>query len=329
MALRILFLTDDREDYLSDSLLHGLRQLNNLELTDYPRKDCLYESKNFSQRKHLRGGGFTLYGLLKEPDQNIFRGQIWRRLNEGDFDAVIISNIWRQWGIILQWQSLLAKQTLILLDGDDDQRHYPSSRSRYKQFGVGTGLTKLLKLPRTHIFKREWTNKTHFNRTLIQVHSIGFAIPQEKIISKPFAKKHDFPSHIVDQEVAKQVGAQTNYVFEEEEKYRQNLAEARFGITCQRGGWDCLRHYEIAASGTIPCFRNLKEKPSQCAPHDLHDGKNCIAYSNAEELFARIKKITVADEKRMQKKALDWANKNNTVNRALQVINQSNLHVNR
>ena len=40
--LRLLFLTDDREDYLADGVLHGLRSLDGVAVVDVPRKECLY-----------------------------------------------------------------------------------------------------------------------------------------------------------------------------------------------------------------------------------------------------------------------------------------------
>ena len=120
-SLRILVLTDDREDYLADGLLHGLRQLPGLELVDYPRKECMYEGGRqcrVAPELCVRGGGFSLYGLLTEPQGGIDRSFIWQRLAGGWFDAVLISNVWRQWGSLLQWHELLATQPLLLLDED-------------------------------------------------------------------------------------------------------------------------------------------------------------------------------------------------------------------
>ena len=37
---------------------------------------------------------------------------------------------------------------------------------------------------------------------------------------------------------------------------------SRFGVTTKKSGWDCMRHYELAASGCVPCFRDLEEKPA-------------------------------------------------------------------
>jgi hypothetical protein len=37
---------------------------------------------------------------------------------------------------------------------------------------------------------------------------------------------------------------------------------SRFAITKKKGGWDCLRHYEILMNGCIPLFENLQDCPS-------------------------------------------------------------------
>ena len=34
-----------------------------------------------------------------------------------------------------------------------------------------------------------------------------------------------------------------------------------FAYTNKKGGWDCLRHYEILANGCIPIFKNLDNSP--------------------------------------------------------------------
>ena len=41
---QILFLTDDREDYLPDGILHGLKHIPGIQVTDYPKKNCLYQT---------------------------------------------------------------------------------------------------------------------------------------------------------------------------------------------------------------------------------------------------------------------------------------------
>ena len=328
--MRLLFLTDDREDYLSDGLLHGLRQLPWLELVDYPRKECMYEGGRqckVAPGFGVRGGGFSLYGLLKEPEGGIDRSFIWQRLAAGWFDAVLVSNVWRQWGFLLQWRELLAAQTLLLLDGDDDQRLYPCSGTRFRQFGFGTGLTNLLQLPSTHIFKRELTNRSRKWGLRINVHPLAFSIPHQKILMQLPIKSQLFPSHIVDQDLSNKLGASANYVFADEKSYRSDLANSRFAITTRRAGWDCLRHYEIAASGAVICFRDLDQKPVGCAPHGLIEGLNCISYRSSDELLICIDKLSIQQEVEFQNSALAWAHQSSTVNRALECLRFAGLTV--
>ena len=327
-ALRILFLCDDREDYLSDGVLHGLKGLENLHIVDYPKKHCLYkQTSNAEQDFSVRGGGFTLYGLIN--DDSLFpesRQLIQQKLEQEWFDLVIVSNIWRQWGLLVQWEHLLKKGCKIaILDGDDDERFYPTSGSRLKQFGPVRWLTSLLRKEGAIYFKREWTPNTNQWPYTCTLKPLAFSIPAEKIVSSPGNKTRLFPGHVVDEEVAILVGGQTSYAFTSESNYRQNLAESRFGITTKRGGWECLRHYEIAASGTIPCFRNLNAKPLTCAPHGLIDGVNCISYDNAEHLMQRINQLTNEKEKTMQKAALNWARSSNTQARAHELLRSMNV----
>ena len=323
MTLRLLFLTDDREDYLADSLLHGLRQLPNVELVDWPRKDCLYIGGRVCARAPefgVRGGGFSLYGLLDEPEEGINRNQIWRRLEAGWFNAVIIGNVWRQWGLLLQWRELLGRQSLLLLDGDDDQRIYPRSGTRLRQFGVGSGATRLLQQASTHYFKRELTSRSRRWGLRLQLHQIGFSIPEQAIVTSPPKKTKLFPSHIVDPELCERISASSSYAFVDEAAYRNDLACSRYGITTRRAGWDCLRHYEIAASGTIPCVRDLQLKPASCAPHGLEDGVNCLSYQNADQLLQRIEAISPEQELGLRHNALSWAKANSTSARAKHLL---------
>ena len=327
-SLRILFLTDDREEYQADGLLHGLRQLPWVEVVDYPRKDCMYEGGRQSivaPQFGVRGGGFSLYGLLQEPVGGVDRSHIKRRLAGGWFDAVLISNVWRQWGLILQWRELLAAQPLLLLDGDDDQRLYPRSGTRVRQFGIGTGLTNLLQLPNTHMFKRELTNRSRKWGLRLNIHPLAFSIPESLISQQLPNKSQLFPSHIVDQNLSNKLGASSNYVFADEQSYRSDLASSRFGITTRRAGWDCLRHYEIAAAAAVICFRDLEQKPVSCAPYGLIEGLNCISYGSSKDLLSHIDKLSVQQELDLQNSALAWAKSSSTKNRALQLLKYANL----
>ncbi len=145
---------------------------------------------------------------------------------------------------------------------------------------------------------------------------IAFSIPEEKIVAEPPVKEKLLAAHVVDEEVANRVGASSTYVFDAEEDYYADLRASRFGVTTKRAGWDCLRHYELAANGCVPCFRDLDRKPASCAPHGL-DESNCVTYHDADGLLATLDAIDDDEYERLQRGALAWARANTTRERAL------------
>lgn len=58
-------------------------------------------------------------------------------------------------------------------------------------------------------------------------------------------------------------GDTSNYLFRagEEANYYEMYRDSMFAITKKKGGWDCLRHYEIIAAGCIPIFEDLEKCP--------------------------------------------------------------------
>jgi hypothetical protein len=58
-------------------------------------------------------------------------------------------------------------------------------------------------------------------------------------------------------------GDTSNYLFHagEEAKYYDMYRKSMFAHTKKKGGWDCLRHYEILAAGCIPFFDDLDKCP--------------------------------------------------------------------
>ena len=281
MISRVLFLTESREDYLADSLLHGLISLG-LEVVDYPRKDVLYagnQACSAAPQLGVRGHGFTLYGLL--PDRPLDRSFVVQRLEAGWFDLVVIGQIWRQWGQLLDFAPLLQTVPVILLDGDDDTRLFHRSGTRLRRYGwqsfpIRSGICLYL--------KREWQGEGSHGRRC-RVIPASFSIPVDKIRPVDLgSKQQHLATHCVDPEVARACGLHTSYAFASEEAYYDDLAASRFAVTTKRGGWDCLRHYEIAAAGALPCVRELDLKPASCAPHGLQPGVNCLSYKNWNDL---------------------------------------------
>ncbi|MDX1977555.1 MAG: hypothetical protein SFT94_07765 [Pseudanabaenaceae cyanobacterium bins.68] len=318
--MRILFVYPNCPDYLSDTVLHGLKSLAPEQVIDFPKAEILYQ--NFHQSQHIYGRGFTLYGLL--PDVALDRTGIYEKVQQGKFELIIFGDIHRCFGTFVQFLPYLNFQNTIILDGSDSPALYPYSghywRRPYFWF-----------LPQAHsqflYFKREWTLDTIrylyyrlLPSSLCQLispppnlRSVSFGIPAEKIITELPIKQKLFPQHIVDREVAAQIpGSQTTYAFADEQAYYNDLQISKFGITTKRSGWDCLRHYEIAANGAVPCFRDLELKPATCAPHGLNQ-TNSISYRNYGDLIEKITALSDRDYQQLQQGAWAWVQQHTTV----------------
>jgi hypothetical protein len=338
--MRILFLTSPHEDYLADSLLLGFRQLFGAELVDYPKCDIMYEGCPAVMKSQVRGHGFTLYtGLLNEIE--VDRSFIRPKLERGWFDLVVVSDLWRQFGFFTQWKPYLNPHNTILIDGADTPQVYPYA-------GYWMRRPYFWGLPRATqgflYFKREWTENSRFDlwHRLLPLalrkrfpfyrglRPISYSFPEEKIVSGTPVKTKQFARHLVDPEVAAQVpGSVTSYAFANEADYYADLQTARFSVTMKRAGWDCLRHYEIAANGCVPCFRNLDKKPVSCAPHDLIPGVNCLSYSNYGNLLSQISLITDTEYNKLQHDAMNWIRTKTTQMVVEHIMNEHGNFINR
>lgn len=336
--MKVLFLHHNQPDYLAESLFHGLRSLLGKDCVDVPRYDSLYAPLTDGMRAKLRGHGFTLYGLLEDIPELAEERFFWEE-DLAQYDLIVIANIWTQWELFWKLSSLVPCDRLAVLDGHDIPaffpyaslahrlRHHPLSYftpvSRVKYFKrelIGEGTTYSLDrfLP---LSLRQYISFPRNAKT------ISFSVPEGKITQvSPNNKTKNFPVYIVDQDIVRSVrdsfygatGAD-QYAFTDEEEYYDDLKRSRFGITTKRAGWDCLRHYELAASGCVLCFRDLDTKPESCAPHGLN-ATNCISYRSVDELTAKLTALTDADYARLQENTYQWIYQNTTIARAKDFI---------
>jgi hypothetical protein len=332
--MNILFITPNCEDYLADGLLHGFKSLFGDRIVDFPRSEYMYKS-NVDDKHLLYGRGFTLYRTLDE--QPVDRFHIKKKLYEGYFDLIIFSDIFRHFGLFIELYPYLSYENTAIIDGNDSIRPYP--------FGMSYFLKKpeFWFLPRAHkrfrYFKREWTAETirffwyklppsrlskylpvppTFRRT-------SFSFPAEKVVTELPIKTKLFPCHIVDPEVVSRIpDSKITYAFADEVEYYADLQTSKFGITTKKAGWDCLRHYEIAANACVPCFRDLDKKEDTCAPHGLNE-TNCIIYRDFDDLMQKIECISDEAYSTLQANALQWAHQNTTVIRAKELLSEFNL----
>jgi hypothetical protein len=323
---RVLFLGSGHDDFLADGLFHGLRMLLGDDVVDLPRIDHLYADHPEERRTVLHGLGFTLAGLLPD-DRDVDRTRALYCAVDGAFDLVVFADIWRNFGAYVQWMPVLRKAgvAMAVIDTGDRIEPYPYS-------GVWWRVRHWWLLPRahnrTHFFKREITPWTAWFRTFLlvpgplasrfvlrEMREISFSIPAQQIVATAPLKTKDWPAHVVDPDVADRVSARATYAFEDAASYHADLRASRFGVTTRKAGWDALRHYEIAAAGAVPCFRDLDRKPPRCAPHGL-DRSNCLIYRDADDLLAQVSALDDAGYARLQEAAHAWARASTTEVRA-------------
>jgi hypothetical protein len=113
----------------------------------------------------------------------------------------------------------------------------------------------------------------------INVIPFSFSIPDECVVASIPEKKHLLASLIP--------GDLTTYTFDKykENEYNDMYRKSRFAITKMKGGWDCLRHYEILMNGCIPLFENLNDCPKYTMisyPKELNDEAYQLYYNWCE-----------------------------------------------
>ncbi len=333
MSPRVLYLHANSQDYLVDSLLHGLRTVLGADVVDFPRRDNMYDDLTEEQLGRAYGRGFTLYGRL--PEIEIDRTWAISSAIRGLFDLVVIAEVHREWGT---WATFrpharrLRRQgsEVVVIDGSDSPTMYPYGPAWWRQM-------RPWPLPRAHgratFFKRELQPMTAWIRYMgvvpgrlgvrllaRNVNPIAFSIPEGHLVSGDERKTKLLATHVVDPEVAALVpGSSRGYAFDREADYYADLRESRFGITTKKAGWDCMRHYELAASGCVPCFRDLHRKPALAGPFGL-DETNCVPYSGARDLLRRLEQIDDAEYERLRDGAMRWARANTTRQRAIDFL---------
>ena len=85
------------------------------------------------------------------------------------------------------------------------------------------------------------------------VFPISFSMPPEKIVAS-VPPKTRMVAHIIP-------GDLSTYIYKTEEDYYKGYQDSYFGLTGKKGGWDCMRHYEILANGCIPLFCVIWDLP--------------------------------------------------------------------
>ncbi len=104
------------------------------------------------------------------------------------------------------------------------------------------------------------------------IYPISFSIPTCKI-ANCILEKTKLYSIITPKDTS-------TYIYKTEEDYYNDYKTSIYGFTQCKGGWDCLRHYEILANGCIPYFEGLENCPVNTM---IHLPKNIILEAMASK----------------------------------------------
>jgi hypothetical protein len=312
--VKILFLSQAGfPDYQHDVIFHGGRSLLGEDFIDYDRiwYQYKYDKEKYWDAEIPRWNqimpestrrAMSLYGLFE--NDNIDRTDIDKKIKTRYFDFVIIGSVHR----LLHTDSshihkeielvskTYPKEKTIFIDGEDDS-------SQIVPILVNKGF----------YFKRELNTTNKFLQE--RLHPIHFGIPKEKIL-RTYPEKNRVLAHLIP-------GEQRTYIYKTEEEYYHGYQESYFGMTIKKGGWDCMRHYEILANRCIPYFPDLIECPKETMhrfPKDIIlesnklldntewlDTDRCMEIENT--LYEYTKKYLTTES--VMKYVLDVVNKNN------------------
>jgi hypothetical protein len=331
--MKVLMFTSNGQDNLEDACLHGMRMLFGANCVDYPKKEVMYKGYAARSPDESYGRLFTLWRSL--DDIPVDRSDIEARLKHDYFDLVIFGSIHRTQMFYRHFKPFLKPRKTIIIDGEDDPGVHISAREYlyFKREILSWGaFYEYRNSERVRIW-RYGRRARHQN-----IAPISFALPKEKITAGVTRanKIKLFPQHLVDEEIKKAMrpldsldspAAATSdapaldrgYTMNTEREYYIDLQSSRYGVTKKRGGWDCLRHYEIAANGGVICFRDLQQKPAECAPHNLTKN-NCISYVSAQDLMKKIGSMKDGEYDEMLANSYRWASLQTTEMRALQTL---------
>lgn len=141
-------------------------------------------------------------------------------------------------------------------DNDNDEPRIPSDSHRPSETKSQSTVGAVI----PNVISRDVAkNKSNVQRPIAirdnRIYPISFGLPTNRYrrTNLTSVKIRDFASILPDYNKV--------YTYDTEESYYNSYSESFFGITFKKSGWDCLRHYEIIASGSIPFFMDIDKLP--------------------------------------------------------------------
>lgn len=231
-------------DYLDDCLLTGLKELYSYQVVDVNKKLSIYKDYPDELKYILYGRGYTVTQNI-EP-HSCDRDDIESKIRNKFYDYVVYSKIEKCNDYFDLVYEHYPKNRIALLDGGDWIEIHPSVTYD------------------TMFFKRECflgMSNVNYSRYFNNIKPISFAYPTKRVTRNKNKSKLLSIINPLDRRTYFDADNPSEYKFKTEKEYYEEYQSSSFAITCQKGGWDCMRHYEIMGNGCLPLFHNLETAP--------------------------------------------------------------------
>jgi len=225
-----LIAADNGPDYLQDLIIHGLIQHSNIDVyfSHFPPYLC----KDYDPSLNIYGRGFTAFRRLGNSRRYWEEKVISSREAMDKVDICMYLNVQRLYNNAECLRIKSANIPVIAIDGEDN-----------------TDINRLAHESCTIYYKRELLYNGE------NIRPISFKIPKECIGRLvPGNEKISLLAPCDPRN-------RNTYIYTREADYYNQYARSFFGVTLKKGGWDCMRHYEIIAAGAVPFFIDISKKP--------------------------------------------------------------------
>lgn len=231
-------------DYLDECVLIGLKELFGSQVVDVNKKLSLYTDYPDEMKYRLYGRGYTLTQNIEPHECD--RDDIENKIRNKFYDYVVYAKIENCNDYFDLVYEHYPKNRIALLDGGDWMNIHPSVTYD------------------TMFFKRECflgMSNVNYSKYFNNIKPISFAFPTKRITRSQNKSKLLSTINPLDRTTYFDKDNPSEYKFKTEKEYYEEYQSSRFAITCQKAGWDCLRHYEIIGNGCIPLFHRVENAP--------------------------------------------------------------------
>ena len=119
---RVLFFSSYIYDYMAETVLIGLKQMEHVDVYEYSPNNFVYDDMREETRTTMHGKGFTLSRCISSAQRKNYNPA-----NDAldSFDFYVFSNVKYQTKILGRIINDIDISKIILVDGSDDPTFYP------------------------------------------------------------------------------------------------------------------------------------------------------------------------------------------------------------